>query len=195
MIYTAYEEKTEDRRIRKTKKSLKIALVNLLLQKPVEEITVKELTDLADVHRGTFYNHYLDVFDLKKQMEQEINDEFKAIIEQHNYCKLGECPYEMFVSVLRYLKENREIIPLLLRNPGMVELKNNIYGILLERCLSSYLPIPFPGTPNLHIYEEHFCKSGVIGILTAWMENDMNSPPEELSNVLCSILKDSTASL
>lgn len=54
------EDKNEDRRIRKTKKLLRDALLRLLSKKSIAEITVTELTDAADVHRGTFYHHYKD---------------------------------------------------------------------------------------------------------------------------------------
>lgn len=69
MINNGFEERSEDRRIRKTKKALRAALVRLLSKESIAEITIKELTDEADVHRGTFYHHYRDAFDLKEQVE------------------------------------------------------------------------------------------------------------------------------
>ena len=51
----AEEQKKEDRRVRRTRKILTQALTELLQKKQVNEITVKELTDLADMNRGTFY--------------------------------------------------------------------------------------------------------------------------------------------
>ena len=47
-------QKKEDRRVRRTKKLLTQALTQLLQEKQINEITVKELTDLADMNRGTF---------------------------------------------------------------------------------------------------------------------------------------------
>lgn len=67
-----YEERGEDRRIRKSKKALQEALIRLLSKKSIGEITIKELTDEADVHRGTFYHHYADAMDLKVQTEREM---------------------------------------------------------------------------------------------------------------------------
>ena len=63
------ERATPDRRIRRTKAQLCAALNQLLAEKPPEEITVTELTRLADVNRGTFYSHYKDVPDMVEQME------------------------------------------------------------------------------------------------------------------------------
>ena len=65
----AATEKKEDRRVRRTKKLLTQALTQLLQEKQINEITVKELTDLADMNRGTFYLYYKDMFDMLEKIE------------------------------------------------------------------------------------------------------------------------------
>ena len=54
----------ENRSVRNTKRKLKEALMTLMQTKPVNAISVKELTELADVNRGTFYLHYSDIYDM-----------------------------------------------------------------------------------------------------------------------------------
>ena len=71
-------EQKLDRRVRRTREQLKRALTQLLLEKPVREITVRELTDRADVNRGTFYAHYTDLYDMLEQMENELLEAFQA---------------------------------------------------------------------------------------------------------------------
>ena len=68
----AEELKKEDRRVRRTKKLLTQALTELLQKKQINEITVKELTDLADMNRGTFYLYYRDIFDMLEKIEAEL---------------------------------------------------------------------------------------------------------------------------
>lgn len=53
-----------DRRVRKTRQSLREALLQLLLEKPYDQITVQEILDKADVGRSTFYAHFKDKDDL-----------------------------------------------------------------------------------------------------------------------------------
>ena len=62
----------ENRSVRLTRKRLSDALITLLMQKPVREITVRELTELANVSRGTFYFHYTDIYDLMDHVEREM---------------------------------------------------------------------------------------------------------------------------
>ena len=76
------EEKL-DRRVRRTRERLNRALTELLMEKPMREITVRELTDRADVNRGTFYAHYTDLFDMLEQMENEVLAEFEALLGRY----------------------------------------------------------------------------------------------------------------
>ena len=64
------EQKKEDRRVRRTKKMLTQALTQLMQEKQIKEITVKELTDLADMNRGTFYLYYRDVYDMLEKLDR-----------------------------------------------------------------------------------------------------------------------------
>lgn len=49
---------TPDRRVRRTKRRLKDALMELVAERDYDEITIRELTVRADVGRSTFYSHY-----------------------------------------------------------------------------------------------------------------------------------------
>lgn len=69
-----------DRRIRKTKRLLREALIELMSEKSLEHITIKDLTERADLNRGTFYLHYCDIYDLLEQSENEILEEINNIM-------------------------------------------------------------------------------------------------------------------
>ncbi|MDO4925716.1 MAG: TetR/AcrR family transcriptional regulator [Turicibacter sp.] len=56
--------KLEDRRVRRTKQLIKQSLIELMHEKEFKEITVKDITERADLNRGTFYLHYVDIYDL-----------------------------------------------------------------------------------------------------------------------------------
>lgn len=76
-------DQTRDRRIRRTRRQIRRALAQLMQQKSASEITVKELVDLADINRSTFYLHYNDIFDLLAAVEQELFDEIYAAVHIH----------------------------------------------------------------------------------------------------------------
>ena len=63
---------TIDRRVKKTKKQLRLALMHLMTQKSAKSISVRELAEQADINRSTFYIHYKDVNDLLLHLEDEM---------------------------------------------------------------------------------------------------------------------------
>ena len=65
------EEKVVDRRVRKTKRQLRLALMKLMADKSIKDISVRELAAIADINRGTFYIHYKDVYDLLSMLLSE----------------------------------------------------------------------------------------------------------------------------
>lgn len=60
-----------DLRTERTKRSIANAFLELRKQKPIEKITVKELSELAYINKATFYTHYHDIYDLADQLENE----------------------------------------------------------------------------------------------------------------------------
>ena len=78
-------DKREDRRVSMTKRLLKDAMTELLREKDIYHIAVRELCDKADVNRTTFYKHYGNQFDLLTEMErlyQRTNDKISALDER-----------------------------------------------------------------------------------------------------------------
>lgn len=61
-----------DLRQKKTKRNIKNAFLNLRMRKPLEKITVRELTEQAEISKATFYLHYKDIYDLSNQLEEEV---------------------------------------------------------------------------------------------------------------------------
>ena len=55
------QPKTTDRRVLRTKKNIRQAFLHLLSEKSLSQITVKELSDLADINRKTFYMYYSNI--------------------------------------------------------------------------------------------------------------------------------------
>ena len=70
----------EDLRVRKTKKAISEAFMELLVEKPIEDMTVNELCDKAGVRRTTFYKHYKDKYDYIASFAKGLRDKFDDII-------------------------------------------------------------------------------------------------------------------
>ena len=64
-------EQKSDLRVTKTRRPIKAAFLELVQSKPGQKITVTELAKRAEISKGTFYLHYLDIYNLYNQMVEE----------------------------------------------------------------------------------------------------------------------------
>lgn len=98
-----------DRRTRKTRAALYEALIVLLREKPLRDISVTELTSAADVNRSTFYTHFQDIFDLYEKLQ----DDFKACLQElaeREVDDLRRANYRpLLTNFFSYIRENREV--------------------------------------------------------------------------------------
>lgn len=92
----------DDRRVRRTKKAICESFSELMMVKELQNITVQELSDKADIHSATFYAYYSDVYDLYEQMEESVVEEIGNIIvndPSHTYD-------ELFKILIDYIFDN-----------------------------------------------------------------------------------------
>ena len=96
------EKEKMDRRVRKTKSLLLQCLLQLMEEKDVKDISVKELADLADINRGTFYLHYSDIYDMLSKVEDELFVEFENILGRTMKCELKAISH---MDLIQYIVE------------------------------------------------------------------------------------------
>lgn len=111
--------KKEDLRVVVTKKIIRSTLLELLEEKDISLISIKELTETAGINRGTFYKHYNHVVDVASEM---INDIATLNLEKWATCTALEYDQirERFVVCFKILNEYKHGIQLLNRNYGSV---------------------------------------------------------------------------
>ena len=170
----------EDRRIRKTKQLLRQSFASLLAEKPLEDITVKELTERADITRGTFYCHYKDIYDLKDQIERELFDEFVAVIDGYGVDNLRRELQPVMVDVFRFLQRNREFSMVISAyktdNLFFAWVRSEIF----RRGLSEWQRIyGFQDSLQWDYYLD-FVVAGCVTMLQSWIKREMRETPEEM---------------
>lgn len=74
----------EDPRVRRTITAIKETFLELIRKKPYEKITVSELSDLAEINKKTFYYYYKSLNELLLEMQDELLDEYLALLQKYN---------------------------------------------------------------------------------------------------------------
>lgn len=130
-------------RVKRTKKNIKESFYQLRKKKPLEKISVKELSEIAMINKATFYLHYRDVYDLSDQLESELID---AIIDsvRHYDLRKGKTEIILFAKDLSrsIVSHSKEIGTL------FAGYDNNRFINNLEDRLKEYVFMTFPNIPN-----------------------------------------------
>lgn len=71
-----------DLREKKTKRNIKNAFIELRSGKPLERITIRELVELAEISKATFYLHYRDIYDLSDHLQKELIQNILQTLDQ-----------------------------------------------------------------------------------------------------------------
>ena len=177
-------EHKEDRRTRKTKKALRESLAELLNEKSIQNITINELTQKADVHRSTFYANFSDIYDLCQHMEDTVIQEISAVV----LAVSDDTPIEYFKGVFNYINDNRQLSRLFFgRN-----ISTTFYDRLTDILISAYMNCIYQEHGDISVSEEmehiaQFCLSGSLGVIGKWVSNGFKYPAEKLVMILADI--------
>ena len=163
------KEATVDRRVRKTKKILRECLTQLLKEKKIQDITVRELTEMADLNRGTFYLHYKDVFDLLEQTEEELLTAFRQLLNRLNSKNTDNELVPVFEEIFSMVKENGDLVEILLGENGDLNFLNRLKALIREKNSSSFEAC------------SAFIVAGSVGLVQHWLQSGMKQSPRELA--------------
>ena len=182
------QEETQDRRIKRTKMLLQNALVDLMLEKAVGKISVKELTQKADVNRSTFYLHYLDIYDMLEQMENEFVETIQGFFHDFFTPLPTSMPLTLFVNISEWLEQDKEYYVKLLRGSASGYIFEELESRIRDEFLT-LLYLIFLDEESLDLRTRvNFTVSGTVGVLRMWVMEGGNISLVELSETIDDIL-------
>ena len=176
------ESRKMDRRVRKTRMQLRAGLTQLMRQKPIKDITVRELAQLVDINRCTFYLHYRDIYDMVEQVEQEVFEEFEALVTAHPPHEIQNKPLPMLLDLYTFFLTNADLCAAFLGGNGDMAFVNKLIGLIRDRVLEYWLQEKKLDTDQFDYYFS-FMASGCIGMIREWFSRDMRETPAEMANL------------
>ena len=160
-----------------------------------EQIRVSNLAKKAGINRGTFYHHFVDKYEILEEVEGDIYNQFKLLMDEHvclNHEKLREevggngiqdLFQNTFLQIMQFLYERKEIATILVGKngrPQFIEKLESLYcetvrqNIGIESQIDDY---------RTH-YLQEFVFSGVISVIKCWLRNGAKETPEEVAKLL-----------
>ena len=172
----------EDQRTMLTKRLLKDSLIKLLKEKSIYKITVRELCDIADINRSTFYRYYENQFSLLGEMEDEI---LHNIYNNLNSMKgMGrQDNLDILIVIMTMLEENVEFSRLLVNNSVDPEFPNRL---LNSPQLKDYVENQLKGTrsPAEIEYLSLFLTFGCYRMVLAWINKKRREPVKDVATMM-----------
>ncbi len=158
-----------DSRVKRTKKLIRKGLCQLSNEKSITKITVKELTDLIEINRGTFYLHYKDIFELVNAIENELYEEFERLLLAIDASDCIENPNGTLESFCEFVRENSDLFSMLLGPHGDAEFSHKL-GVLLSNKINSLVLTLYPQSdPERYEMVFEYCSFAGLGLLNKWL--------------------------
>ena len=143
-----------------TKRALEASLKKLLLQNPLDKITIQDLTTDCGISRMAFYYHFKDIYDLVEWACVE--DGKRALQGKRTYNSWQEGLEQIFKAVL----ENKPFIMNVYRSVSKEQIEL-IEGVVNEKAEGTGLP------EEDKRFIADFYKYGFVGVMLDWIKDGM----------------------
>lgn len=178
-----------DGRVIRTKKLIRKSLLELVQEKSIDKISVKELTDRVNINRGTFYLHYKDIDSLVESIQNEIFNNFNILLSDVTVERIQSEPIEILFDICSCIKQNSDVCTVLFcsdRTSFLARETGNFLGRkFLELFSAAY---PNLSDEKYDIICEYF-KYGGIGILHSWLTKYPEKSPRQIAELWFSIAR------
>jgi AcrR family transcriptional regulator len=183
-------QKKESRKTRYTRMVIRDSLIELMKQRPITDITIKEICDLADLSRPTFYAHYHNQYDLLQSIEDETSAYFENVIFADSAKKSSKREIALkFEEVFQYIENNSNPVQVLLSENGDIGFQRKVFRQFiarLQQVMTHYSEKKLDERKNE--YYSVFIVHGIISLVHHWLKSGMNIPKDELPKMIVELI-------
>lgn len=181
--------KTEYRSAIRSRKLIKQAFVELLKEKEIDKITVKDVVTKADINRGTFYAHYTSVYSVSEQIGNEIISALFEFLDEFKTTRLIENPLPFMMKISRFLENDLEFYRLLINSERSIAFLNKLKTLFIDKILSDEKKMSAIKNKEQFIICVNLYASGFVGIYQDWFNHKIKMSLDELTFNFSEIIK------
>ncbi len=169
------EKKADGRRVRMTKMLLKNALIDIMKNKSIHLVSIKEICEEADVNRSTFYRHYNTQYDLYDEIIDDISNDIGSIYQN------DLTTVEFLTKVLEYIESKRDTFLVILSDNGKVTL-GEAFVLFTGRFMDHN------NTSELVTYVMEFIAAGFTSTVWSWLKKENRRPASDVARMLHNLM-------
>ena len=173
---------SQDRRIKRTQQLLAKALIALTLEQGYEAVTIRDITERADVGYATFFRHYHSKDALLQDVSEVVLDELKILLSGVPKVDIEAVGLPLF----QYVAEHVNIIRVLLSSRGTTSLMQRIIEITSQDVLADNMPLEGSVVP-IEIAAYHLINAS-IALIQWWLDHNMPYTPERMGIIFYALI-------
>ena len=177
----------KDRRIGRTKKMIKDTLLSLLQEQKINQISITELCNKADINRKTFYNHYPDIRNVLDEIEDDYINKYLSYLNKENILYDLADPYPFISRLTDEITQNTDLYLIISKADEYFYLKEKVKDIL-----SKYLNNIAQQNPQidheLFLFYIDFITAGMAAVYQQWLVSNNPMDKEKLSRLICEVV-------
>lgn len=178
------EAKPVDRRTKKTKRAIRNALAKLLSEKDLNEITVRELADLAEINRKTFYRYYAGIYQVVDEIENEIVSVYGTVLGEVDFFNRdSQGPYRNFERLTAIINTDLDFYGNLLSMRGNVSLVSKIAAMMKAKTKETLLSKIDLDEAMFDVFLE-YTFTGMVAVYHQWFNSGRRQPIEEIADII-----------
>ena len=163
-----------------TKKAIRKTFMELLEEKPLDKITVKDIVERCDINRGTFYYYYSDIFAL---VEDVFETELEQILSEHQSYDSWQ---QAFLEAMQLAKQSKRQLYHALHTQNREKLDRDLHRVM-EHLLQDFVDQQAEGlqvAPEDRKFIARFYAMALVGLTIQWIDEGMRGDPEQEINKL-----------
>ena len=181
-----------DPRVRRTRRMLRDALVSLILEKDFASITIKDVTERAEVAYITFFRH-LESLD---QLLMEVLEEGLAELLGHIETLAEQSETSALETegrlIFEYIEQNADLFHILFKSQSVTRVRKKVVRNITAIFQKSCLPLARSGSPVATAIMSNHIATSLLSLIEWWLDNKMTPPPAQMGKVYKSLIIDST---
>ena len=182
------QKKKVDRRIIKTKRAICTALTEILGYKEINEISICEIAQKAQVNRKTIYNYYPGIHEIIDDIENSLVESYESVFEKIDFDT--EAPhkfsYKIFDTISSIINDNIDFYSRLIKINGNLQFIQKIIGSIEDRLKESLNKKGYD--TNKTGLMAHFIVNGMISAYDYWFSSGRVQPLDEFSKDVSKIV-------
>jgi AcrR family transcriptional regulator len=181
-----------DPRVRRTRRLLRDAMISLVIEKNYESITIKEITERAEVAYITFFRH----FESLDQLLMEVLDEGLIELQGHIETLAKQSETSALETegrlIFEYIGQKADLFSILLKSQSVSRVRKKVVRNIAAIFQKSCQPLARSGNQvTAEIMSNHIATS-LLSLIEWWLENNMKPAPAQMGKIYKSLIIEST---